>query len=205
MINIIIKRKQKLFYIPHDNPVRAIVLRRNKALPEVNPLFPAGAFPMNELWQHFFKDVLNPIMPPLQWRNMCGGDVAFFNDQGFQMENDPRRDYINNLNLDAVDERGRPAYPKMEMLLCGDTKFIGQKYAEKIYVETLDGNIDPPSDDILWVNNNPYHWYRAVTINPLGIIRNMPQGGNDLIKRIPIVSRYPVYVDTRVTKVIEIE
>lgn len=190
--------------VKHDYPVRAIVLKRKKALPEVNQLHPNGFFELNKLWQLLIRDI-NPLISARELTNMLGGDVAFTNDNGFQMEGDPRRNYILGEALDAVDDRGKPALPKLEMLLCGGAKFYGypDKHADGndiVWVETLDGNKNPPSAN--WLINNPYYWYRAVTISPKGYIRNMPQGGNDIPKRIPIVSKYDVYIDAK--KVVEI-
>ena len=181
-----------LWMVKHDNPVRDIVIRRGVALPEVHPMFPNGHFPLNEQWQRLWKDI-NPDLPPLKWRALLGYTVAFTNDQGFDKPGDPRRDYINGQGLTAVDDRGNPALPKMELLLCGGATITGRSEGTWFYVKTLDGWADPPPAE--WVIAHPEYWFRAVSVNPQGEINNLPQGGNDLVKRVPIVSRYPVRIE----------
>lgn len=175
--------------VTHDNPVRAIVLARGVPLPEINPLLPNGFFPLDEAWQWLWKDI-NPELSPRDWRALLQYQRAFTNQNGFDKPGDPRRDYINGRDLEAVDDQGNPAYPKMELLLCGGAVVTGRAEGEWLWVDVLDGNQPPPS--AAWVLAHPEFSFRAVSINPRGEINNLTQGGQGLAKRVPIVSKYPV-------------
>lgn len=182
----------ELWFVLHDNPVRQIVLDRNVPLPEINPMFPNGFFPLNEQWQWLWKDI-NPALSPRDWRALLQYERFMTNDNGFDKPGDPRRDYVNKRDLFAVDDRGKPALPKMELLLCGGATVTGRVEGAYLYVDTLDGWAAPPPAE--WVLARPWLWFRAVSINPQGEINNLPQGGGDLVKRVPIVSRYPVKIE----------
>jgi len=180
-----IKWPSLLMMVKHDNPVRQIVLDRGVPLPEVHSLFPNGYMPLDRGWQMLWFGI-NPELPPLKWRALLGYTVAFTNDQGFDKPGDPRADYINGQGIGAP-------LPKMELLLCGGAIITGRPDGAWFWVETLDGNNPPPT--ATWVLDHPWYWFRAVSINPDGEINNLPQGGGDLVKRVPIVSRYPVKIE----------
>lgn len=181
-----------LYLVKHDNPVRDIVIRRGVALPEVHQLLPQGFFPLDEAWQWLWKNI-NPSLAPRDWRALLQYERAFTNDNGFDKPGDPRRDYVNGRDLKAVDDRGKPALPKMELLLCGGATITGRVEGAYLYLDTLDGWAAPPP--AAWVIERPWLWYAAVSVNPRGEINNLPQGGQDLVKRVPIVSRYAVKIE----------
>lgn len=174
-----------LWMVKHDDPVRDIVIRRGVALPEVHPMHPQGFFPLNREWQELWKGI-NPELPPMKWRALLGHTVAFTNQNGFDNPKDLRIDYINGQGY------GHPL-PKMELLLCGGATITGHVEGAYLYVDTLDGWAAPPP--AAWVIERPWLWFAAVSVNPRGEINNLPQGGGDLVKRVPIVSRYPVKIE----------
>lgn len=190
-IKISIRKKisPPLWMVKHDNPVRQIVLDRGVPLPEVFPMLPNGFFPLDEQWQWLWKNI-NPELSPLDWRKLLQFERFMTNDNGFDKPGDPRRDYVNGRDLTAVDDRGKPALPKMELLFCGGATITGHVEGQYLYVSTLDGWAAPP--DAEWVLARPWYWFAAVSINPKGEINNLTQGGQGLVKRVPIVSRHPV-------------
>lgn len=181
--------KPPMWRVLHDielpGGVRDVVKQRNVPLPEVQPLFPRGSYPLNEKWQRMFKD-LNPALPPMKWRALLGWTVAFTNENGYDEPGDPRADYINGQGIDKP-------LPRLWSLLCGGATITGRVEGAWFYIDTLDGWADPPPAQ--WVLDHPEYWFRAVSVNPKGEINNLPQGGGDLVKRVPIVSRYPVKIE----------
>lgn len=66
---------------------------------------------------------------------------AFCNTMGTGNPSEPVRNYITGENLDAVDEQGRPAYPKLDKVrTCGGAVL---KIADG-YVYMMDGTRPPP-------------------------------------------------------------
>jgi hypothetical protein len=71
--------------------------------------------------------------------------LAFANGTGVGDDSDPRRDYILERNLNAVDSRGNPAYPSLDKdRTCSRNVLSGIEMGDSLMVKTFNGNEPPP-------------------------------------------------------------
>ena len=153
-------------------------------MPEVDPSLNIVNIPFTEAMQLLSWEVmhtLNPTITKKQWRAVFGDNRAYTNDNGYG-GNEILRDYVNGLNLDAVDASGKPALPKlMKGIIAGgafvrgvmDTNFLTITPG----VGAVDTRVALPS--VQQVIDN--HWYFVATTakyNADGVwnVGNFPQG-----------------------------
>lgn len=144
--------------------------------------------------------------------------LAFCNDSGFR--SGALRNYILDRDLNAVDERGRPAYPRFDKdRTCSRNLLSGQVSGDNLIVKTMDGNQPPPLkpgkrhpqskseinlDDYLY-NPKEHPWMfvvaNRVTVKPGSTTSVAPfprgatyswTGNNNNYTFIPLVSRLEI-------------
>lgn len=170
-------------------------------LPEVFPFEPSHYSFFSRGWQLLEKS-LNPNMVNTKWRNLhLGGNMgdkatAFNNRQGFEMDNDPRADFINLRNLTSP-------LPKQEALVCGGAILSQARVdSEYLYPEYLNANNPIPTLDYILKNKHLY--FDAVTIdggpNGTKIIRRFPQGEGERVYILLLADREIRIPLSKVTK-----
>jgi len=171
-------------------------------LPEVFPFSPAHFTDFTRQYQLLEKQ-LNKSMLNSKWHNLhLGGNdgndaTAFNNHQGFEMDDDPRVDYVNGKNLGAPN-------PKQAALCCGGT-LLAQKYIQDdwLYCEYIDGN--KPAPTLKYVLDHPWLYFDAVTVrgNSSGgiTIGKFPQGDGSRVY-ILLLAKQPIRIHlSKVSKV----
>lgn len=154
-------------------------------LPEVFPLEPNHFTPMTREIQLLSKSI-NPLMTNAKWRQVYTWQRAFTNQQGFERPGDPRRDYVNRLNLNAQE------LPRQESLVCGGT-ILAERFVqgEYLYCDYLDGK--KPMPTATYVLARPWLWFDAVNVdkdaNGKIVIRRFPQGLPDRTHVLLLASR----------------
>ena len=116
----------------------------------------------------------NPGMPDLaknKWRAVYGNNVAFTNGQGYGKKNDPRRDYVNKMDLTKN-------YPKlMKAIICGGMFIRGYAEGSNLVcypgIHAIDANKPTPPVQTIIDNN----WYFTATTGGMKSIHNFPQRG----------------------------
>ena len=158
-------------------------------LPEVFPFLPSHYTYFTRAHQLLEKQ-LNAAMTSSKWHNLhLGGNdgdkaTAFNNRQGFEMEGDPRVDFVNGRNTSSP-------LPRQEALVCGGA-ILTQKYIDRdyLYPEYIDGNLPVPSKQ--YVEDN-FLCFDAVTVDggPDGaiIIRKFPQGDGQRVRILLLASK----------------
>jgi hypothetical protein len=146
-------------------------------LPNVQPFEPNHYTDFGRSFQLLEKS-LNPTMIDTRWHNLhLGGNqgndaTAFNNRQGFEMDGDPRVDFVNGKYLGAP-------LPKQEALCCGGT-ILAQRSIDNqyLYPEYVDGLLPAPS--LEYIKARPWLYFDAVTVdrdvNGNVVIRRFPQG-----------------------------
>lgn len=168
------RRTQRLPRLPRAL-LRALSVIWRPGLPEV--------FPLNDLATTFGEQLqwlaygLNPGMTGLKFRSLYDYRRAFTNGTGFRGP-EPRADYVNGLDLNAIQaalDKGR---------LCGGATVEGDKDPPYLIVRTLDPNHLPTLE---WLWNHPTFRFHAVNTTWAGITRFPQNDGRPCI--IPLVSR----------------
>lgn len=182
----------QLYRVLHDRElpggVRPIVLEKGKALPEVFPLFPNQFTKLTRAWQWLWRD-LNPQMSAEQWRKLLYTNRAFTNGQGYGEPDDPRADYINNLDTSSP-------LPKIECLVCGGALLAGIETTYKgipsLMVDTLDGRAGMTVPTAEWVLARPWYYYQAISVSPDGSTQSFSL--TPYPEYVPLVANiFPVY------------
>lgn len=136
-------------------------------------------------WQQLIYDMNQPYMTAKAFRGNLRYNVAWANDTGFDEPGDPRRDYINKLNLEAK-------YPFLDKCrICGGATIRGTEANGMLTVEVLDGSQPPPKWSDLKLK--PWLYFRAYIVNTDGSVFDFPYcGGQPLY--MPLVGIPPVVV-----------
>lgn len=145
----------------------------DRGMPEIRPALPNPLpviFTRDLQWLSWNFNTYNPDFTKGNWRTVFGFTTAFTNGNGFNNPNDPRRDYVNGLNLDAP-------YPKlMKALICGGMFIRGEVRGDNLHcipgVHAIDANKPIPTIDVVREKN----WYFVATTQYYGKVSNFPQG-----------------------------
>lgn len=164
----------------------------SRGMPEVRPALP------NPLPVIFTKglqllswemNTYNPLFTKGNWRTVYGDTTAFCNGNGLGNSGDPRRDYVNGLDLDKD-------HPKlMKAIICGGMFIRGERIGDNLHcipgVHAIDANKPVPDLATVWTKQ----WYFAATTQYNGKMSHFPQGHGKAVY-IPYVLReevtYPI-------------
>ncbi len=155
--------------------------------PEVRPSFNAPAIPFTKDMQllSFALNRHNPSYTGEKWRSVHWFKRAFNNNNGFDDPGDPRRDYVNGRDLQAVFANGLPALPKMmKAIICGGMFIRGDVANGELVcmpgVHAIDATKPMPTVDEVLARN----WYFAAVTADEDSVVHFPQG-NGLPVLIP--------------------
>jgi hypothetical protein len=175
---------------------------------------------LTKQWQYYliainYNMTLENISLILDYR------LAFANGTGFRKPDTPRRNFILEQDLDAVDENGKPAYPKFDKdRTCSRSVMTGTEMGSVLRVAIHDGNGLPPLksgraypqkisdirlEDYLY-NPKDHRWmfFAANTVTATrgdtSSVAPFPRGAryewtgdNELYTWLPHVSRHDIY------------
>lgn len=154
------------YYVAHDSEKG--VIRSAAPNPEVFWLSDKMV-KLTAAWQQLIYDMNQPFMTTKAFRQNLAYNVAWANDTGFNEVGDPRRDYINKLNLEAK-------YPFLDKCrICGGATIRGTESNGILTVEVLDGSKPPPSWE--WLKVRPWLYFRAWIVNVDGSVFDFPYCG----------------------------
>lgn len=170
------------YYVCHDGEKGFI--RSAAPAPEVYWL-DGDMVKLTEAWQKLIFEMNQPYMSKKQYRQNLGYNVAWANDTGFNESGDPRRDYINKLDLTAK-------YPFLDKCrICGGAKIRGVEQDGILTIEVLDGAKPPPKWSDLKLK--PWLYFRAWIVRTDGSVIDFPYcAGKPVI--MPLVGIPPVRV-----------
>lgn len=163
-----------LWRVLHDVETPKGVWRPN--LPEVFPLFPSHFSNFGREGQLLSK-AKNPLLTPAKWTNIYMYTLWIANGQGFGDETDQRANYVAMRNLDKPN-------PRVECLTTGGSLLTGYVEGSNLVVTTLDANNLPSLE---WLQERPWFWTYAVTVDGRGNPRRFPQGLQPDGSIVPIV------------------
>lgn len=166
-------------------------------MPVVRPSVNAEPVDFNEglQWLSYNLNKFNSNFTTWRWRAVYGNTVAFTNTAGFNDPSDPRRDYINRLDLNA---RNNPKL--MKAIICGGSFFRGDATNMVVKdgkivsgtlwcipgIHAIDANKPAPSvDEVI-----EKVWYFTATTRKGDRINNFPQG-QGMPVYIPFILREP--------------
>ena len=142
--------------------------------PEVVPLLPVKKSYFDFYWQNFFFDLTWNFWPEFdydfaakRWTSLNGDHLALMNRSGFPGE-PPVANYITG---EHVGSQYLPAYDKTRTM--GGNVVAGVEDGDMLWVETLDGNAQPPP--LQYVLDRPWLYFHCVLAfkNKVGLF---PQG-----------------------------
>lgn len=97
---------------------------------------------LDKNWQYYIIGI-NNRMSLEDVSSVLDGRLAFCNGTGWRSE--PLRNYILNKDLTALDDRGRPAYPKFDKdRTCSRSVMTGINLGSVLRLQTMNGNLPPP-------------------------------------------------------------
>ncbi len=135
-----------------------------RSRPGMQPLFPNHYVKFGEGWQKLSK-AMNPLLTPRQWTVIYGGGLWIANGQGFDMDDDPRNNYVTG-KMGNED-------PKVECLATTGSLLAGEPRAGLLHVDVLDYRNVPTLE---WIMARPWYWTYAVNVDANGTPRRFPQG-----------------------------
>lgn len=157
----------------------------------MNPLLKVT---LDKHWQ-FYLIAINYHMTLENVSKLLDKSLAFCNGTGFRSE--PMRNYILGVDLNVVDARGRPVYPKFDKdRTCSRSVMTGIEVGSTLRVLTLDGNQPPPlkpgktypqeigairPDDYLYHPKHPEHRHLFFAAN---VVASKP-GGQSSVAPFP--------------------
>lgn len=111
--------------------------------------------PFGKDWQ-LLSYAMNPGMSKERWRILYETDTAFNNGTGFNKEDDPRADYVNNLDLDHKLPQWN------SFLFCGGAKLTGVVSGANLVIDKLDGF--GPAPTVEWMWEHPWYYFEALIV-----------------------------------------
>lgn len=153
--------------------------------PEVWPFFPNHHTDFRKSFQLLSK-AMNPRITKNQWTSVYDWSLWITNNNGFNMPNSPRANYVLGINLDKP-------LPKCEMLTCGGNIVTGEVLGTDLKVQVLDGLGPAPTLD--WIESRPWFITTAISWYTSGVVGGFPQGALPDGTFVPI--RHPMIGDPR--------
>jgi GH25 family lysozyme M1 (1,4-beta-N-acetylmuramidase) len=151
--------------------------------PEVFPMMDKHFTRFTREWQMFSYELM--ALPAKKWRAVFTWKRALANRNGFENPADPRADYVNKMDMSSDD-------PKFASLLFGGNVITGREDGEYLWVETLDGNLPPPS--VAWAKERPWLVQTCTNVTySNGHVGNFPQG-DGLPVVVPVLASKPVRI-----------
>jgi hypothetical protein len=165
-------------------------------MPEVNPSLNITGIEFTREMQILSWEVMHTINPAItksKWRVVYGNTTAFTNGQGFG-DNDPRRDYVNGVDLDG-------ALPKlMKAIVAGGAFLQGVKGSDMVTTPGVCA-VDctkplPTAQEVI-----DRHWYFMATTaryNAAGqwVVNHFPQGSSGPVAIVYFLSQPARYVSS---------
>jgi hypothetical protein len=131
------------------------------------------------------------------YRSVYNGSKAFTNNHGYDSDEPNPRDYVNGLDLYAVEDNGFPLLPKlMDGIVCAGNFFTGVQIGSEVEMlpgrDAIDANKPIPSLEEVMAK----HWYFHATSAKFDVsgtwkVSNFPNCGIGNPVRIPYVLREP--------------
>jgi hypothetical protein len=142
---------RKLWRVKHDLELPRGIWR--VGMPSVHPLTPNHHSPFQK-WAQLVSFGLNPWFANMRdrWRDMYDYRYAFANNQGYDIPNDPRADFVNMRDTDKE-------LPRVEALVCGGSMIAGERVGDMVRVQGLHYNA-PVS--LEYLQAHPEFWVRGV-------------------------------------------
>lgn len=144
-------------------------------MPVVRPSYNAPPILFTKEMQRLSYEMnsYNPYFTKDKWRKVYAFSTAFTNENGFDEPNDPRADFVNNVDLTS------PLPKLMKAIVCGGM-FIRGSVENKLLVckpgvSGIDVSKPLPSIAEVFARN----WYFAATTGGLGGVYNFPQGSGN--------------------------
>lgn len=172
-----------------NGPVRGTVLHnpdnpQKRGMPEVYRVYPDHQTPINCDWLWLWRE-LNPMLSDERFCVLLGNGLAWTNNTGFP----GRKNCILQKNMDAKD----PAFHAP--IINGGATLKG---VERNGYLLIDGMlISDKVPDAQWVLERKWLWYYGTTVLATGQVNYITLkgiDGNYYPVRIPILSRYQLYV-----------
>jgi hypothetical protein len=141
-------------------------------MPEVRPCKAVKPVLMTKEIQELSWELMyffNPNITKNLWRKVFAFDRAFTNRNGFENPEDPRADFINNLDLNS------PLPKLMDGIICGGAFVQGIVSDDTLQVipgkHCIDAHNLVPIDTII-----KNHWYFYATVGDEKCAKHFPQG-----------------------------